>query len=180
MTECEDEMSEDIRKRALRILNNQENESHTSIHNAIVDLRRNALKGDERYLYTFLNYDDAMVVAATLYTLFEIHNQKVELRDLIEKLAVGDVRDDMEMPIQSMAISLLSRYGIKDTAAIALLLEIAESQHIAEVPRKNAWQKLAEIYNVDWSRQDADNMILYPESDASEQIRKRIKNAMKS
>ena len=172
-------MSNTIRERALRVLNNHESAAHTAIHNAVIDLRRNAESGDERILRPFLSHPDPMVVGATLYTLFEVHNQRDVLRPMVERFAGGDPRDDTEMPIQTMAISLLSMFGNRDAPAIARLLEIAENRETADAPRKRAWQKLAELFNIDWSRSDTDEILRCPESDASEQIRSRIRKAIR-
>lgn len=167
-----------IREHALQILLHHQTQSAAALYNAILDLRRNPRRGDERVLTPFLDHADAMVAAATLYALCEIHDQRDLLRPLIERLAAGDTRDDSEMPIQTTAISLLSRFGKKDARAVAGLTEIAESERTAETPRKRAWQKLAEMFGVEWSSADTEEMIMHPESDASVLIRTRIRRAM--
>ncbi len=171
-------MSSEARERALRTLRDHENRSHSAIHNAIVDLRRNAELGDERILHPFLNHYDPMVVAATLYTLFEVHNQQRALRPLIEKLAGGDARDDMEMPIQCMAISCLADFGAEDAAAVDRLLEVGESQVASEAPRERAWYELARLYGVELQRDALEEMLQHPQSEASEGICERIRKAI--
>lgn len=171
-------MNEEVRERALHVLRCPENATRTVVHNAVIDLRRNAKHGDEAILAPLLNHSDPMVVAATLYTLCEVHNQQDALRSLLERLVRGDSRDSLEMPIQSMAVSLLASFGKNDKAAIATLRETGENCEMASSPRKRAWQELAALFDVEWHPKYTEEMLLFPESEVSEQIRHRIRMAM--
>ncbi len=174
-------MSNEIRKKALYILENYENASSTTqIHNAVIDLRRNAIVGDERVLYAFLEHHDAMVVSATLYTLFEVHSQQQKLRELVEEMAGGDPRDDMAMPIQTTAITLLARFGKDDAPALKRIVEIAERKEKNESADACAWLELSTMHGVEWSGKYTDELMMNPESEASEQIRNRIRGAIAS
>lgn len=175
------DMTSDIRKRALAVLNDHQNKSPTVIHNAILDLRRNPERGDERILHPFLGHPDPMVVAATLETLSEVHNQRALLRSVIERLARnGDEResDDLDRPIQCMAIELLAAFGKQDDAAVSTLLEVAESETIGDAPRACAWERLAYLYDADWPSDATEELILRPASESSERIRNCIRQAM--
>jgi len=174
-------MNNNNRQHALHVLRDHVNHTHTAVHNAIIDLRRNDEIGDEKILRPFMNHYDSMVVAATLYTLFKVQDQRDALRPLIERIVTnGDEReyDDMDHPIQCTAITLLADFGKHDSAAVASILEIAENHITPETPRKRAWQKLAELYGMEWPLHATEEMILRPESEASEGIRSDVRHAM--
>lgn len=175
-------MSNDNRQRALRLLSDHENESHTAIHNAIIDLRRNAERSDVRILQSFLSHYDPMVVAATLYTLYEVHNQKKELLPLVKQLAThGDVResDDLDRPIQCMAISCLADFGRKrDVADVDTLVKVAENQTTPATPRVWAWEELAQLFGVQWTDGFGDELVFRPASEASDRIRNIVRKAI--
>lgn len=173
-------MNDKIRQRALEILRSHENKSPSIVHKAIVDLRRNSLRGDDVILHPFLKHSDPMVVAATLYTLFEVHDQRVALRPLVENFAMkGDARDfdDLDAPIQCMAIELLASFGKGDRSAVANILQIAEDPQNADCPRATAWERLAHLFEADWPPDATEEMLLRPESDACEQIRRNIRKS---
>lgn len=173
-------MSNQVRERALRVLEEHENaSSSTQIHNAVIDLRRNAEKGDEKILYPFLDHPDAMVVAATLYTLFDVHSMKHQLRGLVEKLVGGDPRDDMAMPIQTTAISLLARFGREDASAVNMIALIAEQEMKNDAVDACAWKELAEMHGLEWLGKYTDELMMNPDSVESEEIRNRVRNAMR-
>ncbi len=168
-----------LRQQAIEVITDFRNQNRSDLLKAIFDLRHDAHIGDKPVLYPLLEHSDDGVVASALYSLFEVYNERSELLPLIKKLAWGDRRDCGEMPIQSMAISILSRLARSDPQVIKQLREIAEEPSIAECPRKNAWQSLADLYGVEWTRNDSSEMIMDPESVASEAIRNRIRDAMR-
>lgn len=176
-------MNQNVRRAALAVLEDHRKRSNASIHNAIVDLRRNAKLGDEKILEPFLDHSDPMVVAATLYTLFEVHDQKKKLRPLLERLASEiDVReeDELDHPIQCMSIALIGSLGVSDSAAMKFIVAVAEDRSVPAVPRKRAWQVLAENCGVDWPSSASEEMIFNPESQESEQLRDKIRKAIGS
>ena len=125
-----------------------------------------------------MNHQDDGVVASVLYSLVNVFDEIPNLTSLIRRLAHGDERDTGEMPIQSMAIILLAQTANDDIAALGELLQIAQDTATAEVPRKQAWQCLADIYGVEWLLQYSEELIIDPESSRSEEIRNIIRNAM--
>lgn len=169
------------RLRAIAILHTHENESPSNIHNAIVDLRRNAVRGDEAILRPFLEHCDPVVVAATLYTLFEVHDQRVALRPLVENFVLnGDARDfeDLDAPIQCMSIELLASFGKSDHKAVTSILQIADDPSSADCPRATAWERLAHLFDADWPADATEEMLLRPESEACEQLRNNIRKSL--
>ncbi|QDU60466.1 hypothetical protein Pan216_13070 [Planctomycetes bacterium Pan216] len=173
----------EIRNRALQVLGDCEKQSYTAVHNAIVDLRRNPVPGDDRILWPFLAHDDSMVVAVALYTLFRIHEQHDVLRSIVKRIArQGDERerDDLDRPIQSTAIVLLGDSAKEDESIALELLEIAEANSTPDTPRERAWQLLADLHGVKWPSHATEEMILRPDSEVSEQIRADVRRAMAS
>jgi hypothetical protein len=167
-----------LRQQAIETITDYRNQNRSDLLKAIFDLRHDARSDDKSLLYPLLEHSDDGVVASALYSLFEVYNEKSELLPLIQKLAWGDSRDCGEMPIQSMAILILSRLAKSNPQIIDQLREIAEDLSIGECPRKDAWQALAGLYGVEWFRSNSTEMIMHPESEASEAIRKRIRVAM--
>ncbi|MCA9233434.1 MAG: hypothetical protein KDA57_22530 [Planctomycetales bacterium] len=171
--------SNHVRQRALRLLLDHEHEPPSVIHNAIIDMRRNAERGDENVLYQLLDHYDPMVVAATLYTLCEVHDQRATLRSVLEGLVVnGDTREieDLDKPIQCMAINLLALSGKRDGVAVAKIIQVAEDRHAADTARACAWERLAQLFGAEWPRDATEELMLRPESDASDRIRTCIRN----
>jgi hypothetical protein len=167
-----------LRQQSLEVLKDYKRRNRSEMLKAVFDLRHNAKNGDEAILFPLLEHPDDGVVASTLYSLFEIYGQQVELEPMIRRLAWGDNRDCGEMPIQSMAISLLSKIGRSDYIAQEQLKQIAEDVSASDVPRKLAWQCLAELHGVEWLPQYSEEMIMSPESDESERIRESIRRTM--
>ncbi|GIW99521.1 MAG: hypothetical protein KatS3mg111_2854 [Pirellulaceae bacterium] len=165
------------RRRGLQVLKNPAAYSDTEVHNAVLDVRRRPEPGDEKLLLPLLEHADAMVVAAVLYSLTHVYGTVEQYRDLIMKLAQGDPRDCMEMPIQSSAISDLAELAQHDREALDLLRRIAEDSGTAEVPRQRAWFCLAGLFNVPWSKEDSEAMIWDPDSQRSEQAKARVREA---
>ena len=171
-------VSNSIRQRAIQLLHAHEHESPTAIHNAIIDMRRNAERDDEKVLSQFLDHYDPMVVAATLHTLCEVHDQRAALRSLLERLvAKGDSREseDVDRPIQCMAIALLALFGSGDQIAVGKIVQLAENRHAADTSRACAWERLAQLFDAEWPRDAAEELMLRPESDASDHIRNCIR-----
>ena len=167
-----------LRQQALATINDQQNRNRSDLLKAVFDLRHDARKEDKTLLYPLLEHADDGVVASTVYSLFEVYDEKTELLPLIRRLAWGDERDRGEMPIQFMAISILSRLAKSDPEIISQLREIAEDPRVSECPRTSAWQALADLYGLEWDRSYASEMIMDPESEVSEAIRRKIRNAM--
>lgn len=166
------------RDMAIVVIGESAQRSHTDLHNAILDLRRNPTRGDESLLYRLLDHEDAMVVSATLFALCEVYGQREQLKNVICQLAAGDERDSFEMPIQTTAISQLATLARKDQQALQQLVAIAENPKVSETPRKRAWHYLAELHGIPWTREDGDEMLISPESIASETIRNRIRTGI--
>ena len=145
---------------------------------AVFDLCRNAKLGDDQILYPLLDHPDADIVASTLHGLFEVFQHKAQLKSAICALANGDPRDSWEMPIQTMAVNCLGKLAVSDPESFRYLLQIAENRDFAEVPHKRAWQCLAELANAEWRSTDSEDMIMDPDSEASESIRCRIRAAI--
>jgi hypothetical protein len=167
-----------LRQQAIETITNYRNQNRSDLLKAIFDLRHDARNDDKSLLYPLLEHSDDGVVASALYSLFEVYNEKSELLPLIKKLAWGDSRDCGEMPIQSMAISILARLAKSDLPIIDQLRAIAEDHGTGECPRTDAWRSLAGLYGVEWPRSNSTEMIMDPESEASEAIRRRIRAAM--
>lgn len=168
------------RIQAISILKNCTIHDREQIIKAIFDVSHDPKHGDEALLLSLLDHLDCGIVAYALYYLFEFYNQKEQLLPLVQQFAMGDERDNFEMPIQSQAIRLLSLQAKSDPKIVALLTMIAEDPSVNEVPSKNAWLSLAEIHGVEWTRRDTEEMIDYPDSETSEAIRAKIRNAMRS
>ncbi len=174
-------MNSDLRQRSLRLLRAHEHQPPGAIHNAIIDMRRNAERGDEEVLLQFLDHYDPMVVAATLYTLCEVHNQLATLRSLLESLVLnGDTREseDLDKPIQCMAIELLASFGKCDDVAVAKIIQVAENRLAADTARACAWERLAQLFDAEWPRDATEELMLQPESDTSDRIRSCIRNKL--
>lgn len=167
------------RRDILRVLSNINDYARGDVLKALHDLRYNTGDGDEVILNQLMEHEDDGVVASVIFTLWHAYGQRKLLEPQIQQLAWGDVRDSGEMPIQSMAITLLAEMAKTDSAAHEELKQIAEDQTTADVPRKNAWQFLAEMHGVDWSRDYSNEMIMSPESDTSESIRQQVRMAMR-
>lgn len=167
-----------LRQQAIATITDYRNQNRSDLLKAIFDLRHDARSDDKSVLYPLLEYSDDGIVASALYSLFEVYNERSELLPLIQKLAWGDDRDCGEMPIQSMAISILSRLAKADSQFISQIWEIAEDPSISECSRERAWQELADIFGVEWNPSNTAEMIMDPESEASEAIRKQIRDAM--
>jgi hypothetical protein len=168
-------IDQSVRKGALEILQQPEGKARSKLLKAIFDLRHNGVSGDESILFPLLNHEDDGVVASTLYSLWEVYGRADELVSLVRDLAWGDDRDTGEMPIQCMAISLLSRLAKDDFEVRIQLQEIAEDSEIALIPCMRAWEALAESYGAPWQHDYADELVLRPDSEASEAIRSQIR-----
>lgn len=172
-------MGEDIRRQAISVIQSAKDRSRSELLKALFDLRHNAERGDETMLYPLLEHADDGVVASALYSLYWVHDQKRQLRKTIGRLAWGDPRDVEDMPIQTRAINLLGDYARADPVAHQELERIAECVDIVDVPRKAAWHVLADIHGIEWARADTEEMIARPDSEKSEQIRERIRRAIR-
>jgi len=174
---------EEVRKKAIAVLTNPGEHTDTEVHNAVIDLRRNPKQGDDKLLIPLLEHKDPMVAAASLYALTHIYGKVSDYRDLIMKLARGDSRDYMEMPLQSEAIEDLAELAKDDKEALFILWKIAESSSTSECPRSRAWLCLARLAGEEWSLREYDKyaeiMIGDPESQEAEQIRQRVREAAK-
>jgi len=169
-----------VREKAIRTITDAANRSELEVHNAVIDLRRNAERGDEEMLWPLLDYDDDMVVAATLFALFHVFGQKSDLKDLIFKLAAeGDPRDIGIMPIQCEALRILASLAKSDTNALATLRQVAENTSAADTTKECAWRELAELHGLEWSDKYSGSLIGDPESAESERIRERIRAAIR-
>lgn len=171
-------MTNSIRIRALSVLQSATSHSDLDVHNAIVDLRRNASTGDDVVLLPFLDHEDAMVAAATLYALCHVHTHGTELKNRIIRFARGDSRDSFEMPLQCQALRTLAMLAEQDYDARSTLQEIAEAPDLSEAPMKTAWECLAKLYGAAWSRNDGDALMWDPQSEQSRQLRSRIRHTI--
>ena len=177
-------INEQVRQRAIEILRNPRAYSDIEVHNAVIDLRRNPKRGDEELLAPLLEHHDPMVAAAALYALTRIYGRVEDYRDLIMKLAQGDPRDCMEMPLQSTAIERLTDLvQAGDQEALHLLWEIAENPLTDVCAQLTAWACLARLAGDEWSFSKFDRnseiMIQNPYSEEAEQIRHEVRETAK-
>jgi len=171
-------MTSDLRDKALSILRMPDGHSPLSVHNAIVDIRRNAKPGDEDLLCSYLAYPDDMVVSAVLYALIHIYQPIPGLLNLLLGFASGDLRDTGEMPIQTQAVESLLLYSRKNPEAISKLLSVAKDAATSEAPRARAWKCLAELFGVPWQPEFTRRMIQDPESEQSRSLQDVILKAV--
>jgi hypothetical protein len=168
------------REHILRILKESGQYGRAELLKALYDIRYNTGDGDEAVVYTLLEHPDDGVVASALFTLWHSYDVRAEIESTIRKLARGDDRDQMDMPIQTMAITLLSEIARSDSAALAELRAIAEDTTTSDIPRNRAWHLLAEHFGVDWLADYSEEMILRPESKKSEDIREIVRQAIRA
>jgi hypothetical protein len=173
-------MSMNVRQNAIKILTMPDQHTWATVHNSIIDLRRNGEAGDERLLRKYLDYPDAMVVSAVLYAFIHVYESVPDLKELLLRFADGDSRDNGEMPIQTQAIEGLALYAREDTAALSKLLEVAANSDTADVPRASAWECLAHLFGVPWKGRYLREMIWDPESEKSISIRKEVMAAVEA
>lgn len=143
------------------------------------DIRYNTGEGDEAVLYPLLNHPDDGVVASALFTLWHSYDVRADIAPTIRRLAWGDERDQMDMPIQTMAINLLSANAKSDSSALEELRTIAEDSSTSDIPRTTAWQRLAEQFGVEWLPEYSEEMIMSPESETSGEIRQIVRRAIR-
>lgn len=167
------------RELVLRILKESGQHDRADLLKALYDIRYNTGDGDEAVLYPLLDHPDDGVVASALFTLWHSYDVRAEMSPTIRRLAWGDDRDQMDMPIQTMAITLLSEIAKSDSAALAELTAIAEDTKTSDIPRNRAWHCLADHFGVEWLSDYSDEMIMTPESDKSEEIRQIIRRAIR-
>jgi hypothetical protein len=171
-------MSGNSRENALAILTTPVGRSALAVHNAIVDLRRNAKAGDGAVLRKYLDFPDDMVVSAVLFALIHVYKTTPGLFELLLRFADGDSRDNGEMPIQIQAIEGLALYSREYPKAIEKLLSVANNSAAPEAPRARAWKCLAELFGIPWRREYTEAMIWDPESENSESIRETVLSAV--
>lgn len=173
-------MSTGVRENALSVLMTPEQHSALTVHNAVIDLRRNAEAGDEHLLRKYLDYPDDMVVSAVLFALIHVYESVPDLLVLLLRFADGDSRDNGEMPIQSQAVKGLAQYSREKPVALRKLLSVANNPGTPDVPRATAWECLAELFGVSWQREYSDAMIWDPESEISISIRMEVLAAVEA
>lgn len=173
-------MNGDARQRWIAILRNPDAYDRAEVFEALFKFYHAPMPGDEELIYPLLEYEDPWVAAQALYALCEVYDRRNELRDLIFQWSFGDPRDLMELPIQCEAIERLADLAVDgDREAYDRIWEIAEDPTIDEIPRERAWKCLAELHQVPWSDEYLDEMIDHPFSEASEEIRNRIREAIR-
>lgn len=173
-------MRDDIRDKALAVLLDPQRHTPLTVHNAIIDLRRNGERGDQHLLQKFLDYPGDMAAAAALYSLIHVYEAIPGLFERLLQFADGDTRDAMEKPIQTQAIEGLATFARTDPRAIEKLISVAISPATPETPRARAWRCLADLFGVPWKGRHAVTMIQDPDSERSEKIRNEILNAIES
>lgn len=169
--------TEPRRQRLLDTLENYEHHNDTELLKALYDIRYNTGAGDEVYIFRLFAHQSDAVVASALFTLWHAYGLRDAIAPLIKKFAWGDVRDCMEQPIQSMAVTLLVELAKSDPSAYDEVRAIAEDASVGECPRNRAWQGLAEIHGVEWLPRYSNEMLESPDSMESEQIRVLVRNA---
>ena len=157
-------MNDDVREKALAILARPAEHSPSSIHNAIVDVRRSAKPGDEALLGRFLDHSNEMVVSATLFALIHVYKPEPGRLSLLLHYAEGDHRDTGEMPIQTQAIEGLCLFSRTNPEALSKLMTVAKNAATTEAPRARAWKCLAELFGVPWERAFTTGMIDDPDA----------------
>jgi hypothetical protein len=168
------------RENILRILKESGQHDRAELLKALYDIRYNTGDGDEALVYPLLDHPDDGVVASVLFTLWHSYDVRGDIAPTIRRLAWGDDRDQMDMPIQTMAITLLSEIAKSDSAALAELRAIAEDASTSDIPRKRAWQCLAELFGVEWLSGYSEEMIMTPDGTKSEEIREIVRRAIKN
>ena len=171
-------MSMSVRQNAIGILTMPNEHPPLSVHNAVIDLRRNPEAGDDQLLRKYLDYPDDMVVSAVLFALIHVYEAVPELLELLLRFADGDSRDNGEMPIQTQAVEGLALCSRENSKALSKLLSVANNTRTPEVPRARAWKCLADLFGVPWQREYSDTMIWDPESEKSVAIRKEVLSAI--
>lgn len=163
-----------------RILKESRQHGKAELLKALYDIRYNTGDGDEAIVYPLLDHPDDGVVASTLFTLWHSYDVRADIESTIRRLAWGDDRDQMDMPIQTMAITLLSEIAKSDSAALAELRAIAEDTATRDIPRTQAWHRLAEHFGIEWLSDYSEEMIMTPESEKSEEIREIVRQAIRA
>lgn len=166
------------REQTLKILRNHAAESTSELLKALYDIRYTLEIGDEESVFPLLNNPNDSVAASALFTLWYPFSCRDVIEPIIRKWARGDARDVMDMPIQCMAIGLLSELARTDNACLTQLVAIAEDQSQSDMPRLKAWECLAEHFQVNWLGGYTTAMIFDPHGAAIEDIRELIRHAM--
>jgi len=137
------------REQVLTILKKNDQHDRAELLKALYDIRYNTGDGDEAVLYPLLDHPDDGVAASALFTLWHSYDVRADIAPTIRRLAWGDERDQMDMPIQTMAINLLSAIAKSDSSALEELRAIAEDFTTSDIPRTTAWERLAEQFGVE-------------------------------
>lgn len=167
------------RAEIVRVLKEAAYHDRAAILKALYDIRYNTGDGDEEILFPLFDHPDAGVVASALFTLWHSYDVRSTLEPMIRRFAQGDDRDEMDMLIQTMAIALLAEIAKSDSMALEQLKSLAEDIKTHYMPRLEAWQCLAEHYGVEWLSDFTEEMIMRPESEECEEIREKIRRAMR-
>lgn len=164
---------------AINVIKSRDTAHPIDLYKAIFALQRDPKPHDESLLEPLLNEKDEMVVSATLFALVNIYDQAKLLKEQILQMSKGDERDTGEMPIQAQAIESLAVLAEREPELRGKLLEIAEDESMAEAPRARAWQCLARLADLPWSRKFTEDLIFSPDSKLAEQIKEPIRHALK-
>lgn len=161
----------------LDVLKGADAESDVDVYKAVLNLRKVWSRGDEKLLLPMLHHSDAMVAAAALKTLGDLGDVWSKIKQLTFELAHGDVRDSFEMPLQCQAIQTLARMAAHDEESQLVLRGLAEDIQPNEAVACTLWKCLADVYNVRWSRDDAEAVFTNPQSESSLAVYERIRSA---
>lgn len=167
------------REHILEVLKTYSGRDRAELLKALYDIRYNTGKGDDAIIVPLLSHVDDGVVASAMFTLWHSYNARSLIEPLARKLSLGDERDRMDMPIQSMAITLLSELAGTDASARAQLLSIAEDENVNDSPRTCAWERLAYISAAPWKSEYTEELIMSPMSETSNCIRNGVRKFLR-
>ena len=90
---------------------------------------------------------------------------------------MGDERDSQYAEVQAMAIDFLGELAQTDASLRPQLRKIAEEPGTKARSRMAAWRSPAKLYGVGWTRDQADQWVMSPDSE-SDELRNTIRRAM--
>ena len=161
----------------LAVLRNAAAHDWVTVHRSLLKVYRDARRGDEPAVLPLVHYPESMVASAALYAGVEVYRRWEELKPIAERFALGDERDDTEMPVQSTAIWLISRHD-RSAPAVARLLAIADDPAQPELVVVDVWRALALAYGVEWTAEDLERMAWEPDHPACRAKRAEIRAAV--
>ena len=161
----------------LAVLRDAAVHDRVTVHRSLLKVYRDARRGDEPAVLPLVHHPASMVASAALYAGVEVYRRWEELKPVAEQFALGDERDDTEMPVQSMAIWLISRHD-RSAPGVARLLAIAAEPAQPELVVVGVWRALALAYDAGWTAEDLERMTWEPDHPACRAKRAEIRAAV--